>query len=282
MQCAITVSPLTPTVGAEVLGLHPQTVSDSWPQLRDAFRTHRLLVLRDLPLDEMQFTLLAQRLGPLEGRYVMRRSDGKASSPVHLIQNLDADGRVAANPYGNANYFWHTDKQYHLQPSLATLLQAMQIPPTGGTTEFADMSAAYEALAPAVRERIRGLRAVYSYPHMLRTCLKREPTAEEIEKTPPVDHPLVRTHPETGRASLFVGMYCCAIVGMPPQESCALLAQLQAHATDRRFVYAHAWQPKDLLMWDNRCLLHRAVADFDMARYRRVMRRTVVQGEVPV
>lgn len=281
MQADLRIQPLAPTFGAEILGLHPGHLAEAWPRLRDAFVTHRLLVLRELALDEAQFTQLAGCFGSLEARYVMRRSDGKPSSPVHLIQNLDASGQVVPNPYGNANYFWHTDKQYHLRPALATVLQALELPPAGGSTEFADMTAAYEALPPPLQKQLLGVQAVYSYSHMLRTCLEREPTPEELALTPPVQHPLVRTHPDSGRRSLYLGMYCSALAGWPAQEGAALIRRLHEHATDRRFAYAHSWRAGDVLVWDNRCLLHRAVADFDMARHRRVLRRAVVQGEVP-
>jgi len=268
--------------GVQVSGLRDTNIVACYDALHRAFLDEHLIVLRDVELDEASFKSLAEHFGPLETSYVMRRANGEVSSAVHLIQNLDRNGEVVANPYGNANYFWHTDKQYHAQPSLLTMLQAIELPPAGGDTEFADLCAAYDALPAAMKKRLAGLQAVYSYEHMLRTCLQRAATAEEIAKAPPRRHPLVRTQVETGRKSLFLGMYCSAIVGMPDDEGQALIAELHAHALQPRFVYTHHWRPGDLLFWDNRCLIHRAVANFEIGKYRRVLRRVVVRGEVPV
>ena len=268
--------------GVEVRHVSAANLGAALPDLRRAFLEHHLVVLRDIALDEAQFQGLAEHFGPLETSYVMRRPNGEVSTAVHLIQNLDRDGQVVANPYGNANYFWHTDKQYHARPSLLTMLQAIELPPAGGDTEFADLCAAYDALPAALQQRLAGLRAVYSYAHMLRTCLKREPTAEELAKAPPLTHPLVRTQVETGRKSLFLGMYCSAIVGMPDAEARDLIAELHAHALQPRFRYTHHWRPGDLLFWDNRCLIHRAIANFEIGKHRRVLRRAVVRGEVPI
>jgi len=268
--------------GVEVCGVDAGNIASTYAALRRAFLEHHLVVLRDVDLDAPHFQALAEHFGPLETSYVMRRTNGEVSTAVHFIQNLDHNGQVVANPYGNANYFWHTDKQYHAQPSLLTMLQAIELPPAGGDTEFADLCAAWEALPAAMQRRIEGLRAVYSYEHMLRTCLKREATDEERAKAPPMIHPLVRTHAETGRKSLFLGMYCGAIVGMPDAAARELIDELHAHALQPRFIYTHHWRPGDLLFWDNRCLLHRAIANYEIGQYRRVLRRVVVRGEVPV
>jgi alpha-ketoglutarate-dependent taurine dioxygenase len=134
---------------------------------------------------------------------------------------------------------------------------------------------AYEVLPEEMKRRIAGLRVVFQWE------AGRRPGHYESD-LPPVDHPLVRTHPDTGRPALYLGNHAIGIVGMPEDESAALLDTLLAHATQPRFVYAHRWRPGDLVMWDNRCTLHRAVANFDMNRYRRVMHRNVVKGTVPV
>lgn len=281
--CTLTVTRLPGPLGVEVTGLQSSAVAAALPQLKRLFREQRLIVLRNQQdTDETTFQRLAEAFGPLETSYVMRRADGEVSQAVHFIQNLDAQGQVVANAYGNANYFWHTDKQYHRQPSLLTMLQAIQLPPSGGDTEFADMAAAYDALPAAMKQRLEGLQAVYSYAHMLRTCLNREASDEERTKAPPLTHPLVRTTPETGRKSLFLGMYCSGIVGMQSDEAQQLIHQLHQQATLPHNVYRHIWQPGDLLFWDNRSLLHRAISNFAMATQRRVLRRAVVRGEIPV
>jgi alpha-ketoglutarate-dependent taurine dioxygenase len=123
---------------------------------------------------------------------------------------------------------------------------------------------------------------VHSLEYMRLATDDRPPTQEEKEAAPPVTHPLVRTHPETGAKSLYIGMYCSHIVGMPEAEGRALLDELLAHATQDRFVYTHQWQPGDVVLWDNRCLLHRAVPNYAMGKSRRVLQRLVVKGSAVV
>jgi alpha-ketoglutarate-dependent taurine dioxygenase len=161
------------------------------------------------------------------------------------------------------------------------MLQAVELPPSGGDTEFADMSAAYEALPGPEKARIDGLRVVHSFEYMRTSTGDRPLTDEERAATPPVVHPLVRTHPDTGRRSLYLGMYCSEVVGMDAAQGRALLDDLLNHATQARFAYTHRWEPGDLVLWDNRCLLHRAIPNYEMGRSRRVLNRLVVKGTSP-
>ena len=147
------------------------------------------------------------------------------------------------------------------------MLYAVELPPAGGDTEFANMLQAYETLPAATQRRIAPLRVAF------------RPAFDDSR--PGADHPLARSHPETGRKSLYIGNHSTHIVGMPEHAGRALLAELLAHATRPRFVYRHRWQLGDLVMWDNRVLLHRAVDNFEMTKYRRVMHRSVVCGTVP-
>jgi alpha-ketoglutarate-dependent taurine dioxygenase len=151
----------------------------------------------------------------------------------------------------------------------------VELPPNGGDTEFANAALAYEALPEATKRRIAGLRVVFQWEHGRRPGYY----ANEL---PPVDHPLVRTHPETGRKALYLGNHATGIAGLPEAEAAALLDELLRHTTEPRFTYAHRWHPGDLVMWDNRCLLHRAVANYEMTKYRRIMHRNVVKGAAPV
>jgi alpha-ketoglutarate-dependent taurine dioxygenase len=141
------------------------------------------------------------------------------------------------------------------------------LPPQGGDTEFADTAAAYAALPPHMQTRIAGLRVAF------------RPKFDADQ--PAVDHPLVRTHPDTGSKALYLGNHAVGVLGMPQPEGTALLDALLAHATQRRFVYTHSWRTGDLVMWDNRCLLHRGLANYDMGRHRRIMHRSVVRGTLP-
>ena len=143
------------------------------------------------------------------------------------------------------------------------------------------MYRAYEALDDATKARIAPLKAVHSWEANRRNTGNKPATEAEMRERPPVAHPMVRFHPATGRKSLYIGIHTSHVEGMPEAEGRRLLDELLAHATQRQFVYAHKWRPGDLVMWDNRCLLHRVVANYEMDRYRRILHRTVVKGVVP-
>jgi alpha-ketoglutarate-dependent taurine dioxygenase len=234
-------------------------------QIRAAFLAHYIIVVRDQQLTKPEMARFAAMFGEIEGN-VFRKPDGSTMEAVHEISNLDAAGRPAENPYLKSNYHWHTDKAYLPTPALLTMLHAIELPPSGGDTQFADMTSAFATLPDETKRRIADLRVVHSLEYMRRATDDRPPTKEEKEAAPPVTHPLVRTHPETGAKSLYIGMYCSHVVGMPEAEGRALLDELLGHATQDRFVYTHRWQPGDVVLWDNRCLLHRAVPNYAMGR----------------
>ena len=154
------------------------------------------------------------------------------------------------------------------------------MPPEGGDTCFANMYAAYDALDAAEQAALDGLRVVHSW-ELSRQKVGERATPEEIRDAPPMSHPLVRVHPDTGRKCLFMGEHASHIEGGSIEAGRARLAALEAHATQERFVYRHRWCAGDLLMWDNRCLLHRADANFDAARHARVLHRTCLRGTAP-
>ena len=277
------VRPLADVAGAEVLGLDLAQPLDETVrgEILAAFLEHHVLVFRGQRLsgeDQLAFTT---RFGELE-EHVGRLHDGRKPPLLHVVSNLDPDGRPTAKPHTSGNYHWHTDKSYHEVPSLATLLYAAELPPAGGDTLFANMHLAWEALPEERRRGLRGLRVVHSWEASRRNTGNRPATDEERRERPPVVHPLVRVHPETGRESIYLGCHTSHIVGMGEAEGKARLDELLAFATASRFVYRHEWQEGDLVMWDNRCLLHRADANYDMSRIRRVLHRTVVKGKPPI
>ena len=147
------------------------------------------------------------------------------------------------------------------------MLHAVELPPSGGDTEFANTALAYDALPEPMKRHIAGLRVVF------------RPAFDA--SLPGAEHPLVRTHPETGRKSLYIGNHSTGVAGLPEAAGAALLHELLAHATQPRFIYTQRWRLGDLVMWDNRCLLHRAVANYEVTCHRRVMHRSVVKGSVP-
>ena len=274
-------APLSPILGAEIrdVDLAAPLSDAAFAPIARAFLEHKLLVFPGQALSPAQIEAFASRFGPIEG-HTIRKPDGNVLEGVHAVTNLDADGKPAKKPHINANYYWHSDKAHYPTPSLLTMLYAVEVPPNGGETEFANTEMAYAELPAAMKDRIAGLRVENDFTYAMVNAGKVL-TEEERLAVPPVVHPLVRTHPETGRKTLFIGMYAKSIVGMPDAEGKALIRELLDFATAERFVFRHRWHVGDLVAWDNRCLVHRAVMNYEMTQYRRVLLRCVVRGSVP-
>ena len=274
---AFTAEPLSPVLGASIVGLD---LSQPLPEntrraVYEAFVRYHVLCFRNQHLDQEQQIAFTQQFGTLERHVASNRST--ANPLVHIVTNLDTDGKPSGKV---ASTRWHSDKSFRPQPSLATILHAMVMPPNGGETCFADMIAAYEALPAAEKAELDGVRVVHSWEiSQARAGIKVPP--EEIADAPPMSHPLVRTIPETGCKALFMGERAVYFEGHPEEVGRARLEKLTAHAIQDRFVYCHKWSPGDLLMWDNRCLLHRANPNFDAARFPRVLQRTCLRGVSP-
>lgn len=272
--------PMSPVMAAEVTGLDlAQASAADMKRLHDLLLKHRLIVVRRQQLSDADIERFAAWFGPLEVNQV-RNADGGVLPPVHSISNVDSQGRPSKSPLLQSNYNWHSDKSYLPQPSMMTMLWGLEIPPAGGDTQFSNMELAYDDLPDAMKKRLEGLRVVQSFAFMLDKLGQRS-IIDEALIPPPVEHPLVRTHPETGRKSLFVGMYSSKIVGMPQDEGDRIIAELLAHATQDKYTFTQKWQPLDFVFWDNRNLIHRAIANYEMGTYRRVLRRCVVRGSVP-
>ena len=246
-----------------------------------AFRDNQFVVFPDQSLTREQQFAFSACFGEVEphGESGAAR---KRYGVAHVISNLGADGKPvdrSASPV--SNYHWHTDKPYHAAPPMLTTLYAVEIPSAGGDTEFANTAMSYAALPPEMRRRIAGLRVVFRWGAAFGDASGSSAAQAALRERPPVAHPLVRTHPETGAKALYLGNHASHIEEMPETEGKALLELLLEHATQRQFVYAHRWRSGDLIMWDNRCLLHRAVANYAANRERRILHRTVVKGTVP-
>ena len=245
------------------------------------FRTHPVLVFRNQSLTKDQQYAFTLNFGEIEGAHVNRLIDSQNYTPVHTVSNLDSDGRPSEVLRERGNYYWHSDKSYHAVPSLMTMLHAVELPPKGGETQFANTAKAYAALPEDTRREIDGLRAIHSWEASRIQCGGRPATPEQIAERPPVDHPLVRTHPDSGAKALYLGNHASHIVGWPVADGQALLRRLVQHVAQPQFVYTHRWQPGDLVLWDNRCTVHRALPHDAMGVHRRVLHRTVVKGSVP-
>jgi alpha-ketoglutarate-dependent taurine dioxygenase len=267
--------PLSAAGGVSITGI--DLAEPLLPAPRDgileAFRDHHVVVFPGQTLSREQQYDFARNFGEIEPS---GQPGSKRHAVAHVISNLDKDGNPvdrSSSPVGN--YRWHTDKSWHAVPPLLTMLHAVELPPSGGDTEFANTLMAYSALPEKTKRRIAGLRVVF------RWGASGGKSIMAMRADPPMDHPLVRTHPVTGDKALYLGNHASHIHGMSEAEGAALLDELLEHVTQRQFVYAHRWRKGDLVMWDNRCLLHRAVANYDMGKYRRVMHRSVVRGTVP-
>ena len=280
MSCILS-APLSQAGGVTITGLDLSTPlpPDQLEQIRTAFRVHHFVVFPEQVLSrEQQFEFIAS-FGEIE-RHGGRNAQTKRYAAAHVISNLDNGGNpVDRSTSPVSNYRWHTDKSYYPVPPMLTALYAVELPPRGGDTEFANTTMGYAALTETTKRQIDQLRVVFYWGAGASKPDVSPPAS--LREQVPVDHPLVRTHPETGRKALYLGNHASHILGMPEAEGRALLDELLEHTTKPPFVYAHRWRIGDLVMWDNRCLLHRAVANYEIGRHRRVLHRSVVRGTVP-
>lgn len=272
-----TAQPLSPILGAEIVGLNlqqPMSISTK-RAVYDAFVQHHVLCFREQKLDQDQQIAFTAQFGALESHMASNR--GLVNPLVQVIANLDPVGK----PTGRvASTRWHSDKSFRPLPSLATILHALVMPPHGGETCFANMIAAYEALPDADKTNLENVRVVHNW-QISRARAGITATSEEIADAPAITHPLIRIIPETGRKALFMGEHAVYFEGQPEEVGRTRLDKLTEHAIEERFVYRHKWAAGDVLMWDNRCLLHRANANFDASRFARVLQRTCVRGTEP-
>ena len=274
------INSLSPVLGAEVVGLDlASPISDfEFTELNQAWLDHNgVLVIRDQTLTPDEHIAFSKRLGELEVHVVGQFLLNGYPEIYRVSTKVDDDGRPMGNP--ESGRYWHSDLSYLERPSKASLLYALELPPSGGDTMLASMYAAYDSLSPTMKEMLEGLTAVHDLGHVGRLFSTGGPSLEQTARTPPVEHPVVRTHPETGRKALFVNPgFTTHIVQLTRSESDALLEFLFAHATKPEFVYRHRWRLNDLLVWDNRCTVHHAVHDFHGTGHRH-MHRTTVLGE---
>jgi alpha-ketoglutarate-dependent 2,4-dichlorophenoxyacetate dioxygenase len=274
---------LSPTFGVEIVGVDlAAPMSDAvFDRIYDAFLEHQLLLFRDQRLEPGDQVTFARRFGSVQV-HVMNQYHADGFPEIYYLSNLGPDGKPSGKHPDRGTVHWHTDGSWSRRTGQATLLYAVAVPGAGGETRFASMYDAYEALDDATRERLATLRAVHNLDFS-RTRRHGEDlmTEEQKKARPPVDHPIIRIHPETGRRCVFLGDHAWRIDGMAPEESRALIEHLNARIIDPERVYTHRWRPGDLVVWDNRCMLHKA-EPYDVAAEARVMRRCTVVGEVPI
>jgi taurine dioxygenase len=285
-DASLSVRPIGPTFGAEVSGMpiHGDVVPELLAEFISLLHRYRVLVVPGIALEPPDLVAFSARFGPLE---IHSRFENTlpAHREVFCVGNVERDGMKASFSRGVEQ--WHADSSYRPVSSDASLFYGEIVPPEGGDTMFADATAAYRSLDPEMKRRIDGLYAVHSLETLRQWGLRHNPDRtgdvdNQAAQFPAARQPLVRVHPATGAKSLYI---CPAVIshveGLDFASGAALIEALIGHITQPRFVYSHRWRRGDLVMWDNRAVLHTASL-FDHTRYQRLMYRTTVAGNAPL
>jgi len=280
------VRPLTPKIGAEIRGLD---LSEPLPdeimeKVRKVWLDHVVAVFPEQDVDDEQHIEFSKQLGELELiNMAALQMDGRPE--IFEATNLDANDNIMLdeNPVlaiNRGNQKWHSDSSFKTVPATASMLHAYIVPKEGGETEFANMAAAYDALEDETKQRCEGLIAIHDFYWSRRDVNEQALTQEERDAIPPVRHPLIRVHPETGRKAIYVGSHTREIEGWDFEESRTLIDSLIEHGTQAEFTYRHKWNAGDMVLWDNRAVMHRGAA-FEDQKVKRRLHRTTIAGTGP-
>lgn len=269
---------LSAVFGVEIEGLDlaGRVSDDDIAEIRRLWNECGLVLLRDQRFSMEEHIAFSRRFGTLDLNLTLLPFRHAKHPELLVLSTIPVDGKPSKSE--NVGRHWHTDLSYTTRPPLGSLFHCHVIPDVGGDTVFANMAAAYDALSEAFKQRIEGLEAVHDYMQV-ENMKKRDPAmvAELKKLNPPVAQPLVRVHPETGRKTLYLGEQVARrIVGMSEKEGAAILDFLHEHAADPLFTYRHRYRVHDLVLWDNRQLMHLALADFPPGAHRYCVRTTVV------
>ena len=278
---SVDFTPLTPNIGIEAHGvdLAEPLGDNSFKALYDAFAEHSVLLIRDQKLTPEQHVGFAKRFGDLD-RHVLAENLMEEQPEIFVVSNVRENGEYIGR--AKAGWFWHSDFSYQDIPAQASIMHTYECPTAGGDTMFASAGAAFEALSEPMQAFLEGLNAVHDFAlgsSRVQNRLNKQQLIKQthVDERPPVSHPVVRIHPDTGRKTLFVDPgYTDYIEGLTREESDTLLEYLARHATQPQFVYRHHWRPGDILCWDNRGAWHCAIGDYDDER--RLMHRVTVKG----
>jgi taurine dioxygenase len=277
---SFTITPLTDHTGAEVAGLDftPPIDTETRTALSHAFADYHVLVMRNQHFTPGQFKAAAQLFGELQ-QHDKKERHVPGHPDVDYISNEEIENGKRIIP----GETFHTDHSNHPRPPKATMLFAVELPSSGGDTQYVNMHDAYDDLPEDTRRRIDGLKAVHVYLSKYSPRSIGNLTEESRRNLPPPGiHPLVRTHPENGRKALFLNpVRMESIVGMEDTDALALIDDLMRHSTQKRYEYRHKWRHGDWVLWDNRSVMHQANPDYDMNE-RRYLYRLMLKGEVPV
>jgi taurine dioxygenase len=276
------VRQLTPNLGAEISGVDLAGGVDEalFQSLYRAFLHYQVLLFPPQDLPPARQVEFARRFGEVQ-IHVMNQYHADGFPELYRLSNLDENGRPNGRHPDKGTLAWHTDGSWQRVTGQATIIYGEVMPESGGETHFCDMYGAYGRLSSSWKARIAGLRAVHNLDFSRNRRHGEEPMTDEQRRArPPVDHPIVRTHPETGRKCVYLGDHAESIVGMPYDAGRALIEELNALIVHPDLSYEHRWRTREMIVWDNRCVLHRATP-FDEATQGRVIRRCTVLGEVP-
>jgi taurine dioxygenase len=282
MSWPFAVRPLTPHLGAEIRGveLAQDLEGEVFRALYRAFLRYQVLLFPPQDVPAARQVALARRFGEVQV-HVMNQYHADGHPELYRLSNLDEHGKPSGRHPDKGTLAWHTDGSWQRVTGQATIIYGELMPQSGGETHFCDMYGAYERLDAAWKARIANLRAVHNLDFSRNRRHGEDPLteAQRLAK-PPVDHPVVRTHPGTGRKCLFLGDHAEYIVGLPYDQGRSLIEELNALAVQPELTYEHRWRTRELIIWDNRCVMHRATA-YDAANEGRVIRRCTVLGEIP-
>ena len=275
------VIPTKAALGARIEGLDRTQIAkpEVAAALRMALADYLLLEVPGEPMTHEQTRDLAAVFGKPRAQLLRYKRSGEVPEVSVMVSTLMADGTTDKTALRSED--WHTDDSYFATPAKATLLHSINIPSHGGRTWFCNMRAAYEALPEATRKRIDGMRAIHGYDTARARNRPSQRTAQEIAETPDVEHPLVRTHPDTGRKALYLNFNRLdRILGMARAESDELLDELAAEARKPKHHFGHQWTVGDCVVWDNRATMHRVDVDYPVGE-RRIMQRVLIEGDKP-
>jgi taurine dioxygenase len=270
----IEIQPMAGSLGAIASGVRLSEIdSAAVEELHAALLRHLMLCIRGQHLTPVMFRDAMCRFGTPEPT-----SDGRPHPEVSELTIISHDDRAKTGKVAGFN--WHSDQSFRVRPVALSMLYGIQVPETGGDTQFANMYSAYEEVAEPMKQRVDGLWAVHRYRSNRKDTLARGMSAEKENELPEALHPIVRTHPETGRKALYLNRNRMdRIPGLDEASSEALLDDLIEHATQPRFTYRHMWQTGDVVIWDNRCTMHKANGDYPEGAHRYLLRMTTQGGE---
>ena len=280
------VRPLAPKIGAEIRGLDlsKPLPDETMALVRKVWLDHVVAVFPEQDVDDDQHIEFSKQLGELELiNMAALQMDGRPE--IFEATNLDADDNIMMDEdpvlaINRGNQKWHSDSSFKTVPATASMLHAYIVPEEGGETEFANMVAAYDALDDETKQRCEGLVATHDFYWSRRDVNEQAFTQVERDAIPPVRHPLIRVHPETSRKAIYVGSHTREIEGWDFEESRVLIDSLIEHGTRAEFTYRHKWNAGDMVLWDNRSVMHRGTA-FEDQKVKRRLHRTTIAGTGP-